>query len=214
MCGLASACGSSLLGSTDGQEETDGASPVVSSTPANDAGGTAASADAALATNGGGDARAAEVGSDSGPDEGDGSPSDRAAQAMIHGDPPDAFPASCGDYAFTLVADAAANTCAVSPADVACTTDGDCVPFPIYSCGGGCFQPIFAVNKSSTSRCDPPPCLPPTGGCPGDASGFYLTQDCRYGDNSPYLQVPVDSGTLVEVACVNHRCQSYAAPAP
>lgn len=110
---------------------------------------------------------------------------------------PDAFPASCGGQ-FTLVLDpdAATNTCAFSPADVACGADADCTAYLVVGCG--CIDPVWGVNKANTVRCPAPPCPPPSATCPSDASGFRA-QDCQL----------VATQQDLSVACVNHQCMTF-----
>ena len=135
--------------------------------------------------------------SDSGADSGTGATLDAEISDAYAGEVPDAFPASCGPNAFVLRPDAAANTCAFTPADVACNTNADCSTYTAVSCG--CSDAVWGVNKTNTVRCIPPPCPPPANGCDPDASGLY-TEDCQL--------VPFDQ--TVVAACVNHRCLSFA----
>lgn len=109
----------------------------------------------------------------------------------------DAFPASCGPNAFVLRPDAAPNTCAFTPADVACNTNADCSTYTPVSCG--CSNAVWGVNKTNTVRCIPPPCPPPMTDCEPDASGLY-TEDCQL--------VPFNHAVVA--ACVDHRCLSFA----
>jgi hypothetical protein len=124
---------------------------------------------------------------------------------------PDAFPPSCNEFSFELEPDAAANTCAFTPADVACSTSADCVTQVMAGCG--CFQPVYGVNKMSTAVCIPPPCPAlPTQTCLNDASAGYLTQDCQFVDSVQYAGFPESPNeTFAAVACVNHQCETYAA---
>ena len=91
-----------------------------------------------------------------------------------------------------LKADAAPNTCAFTPADMACDTSGDCIPYTVINCG--CIDGVYGVNKTNTVHCIPPPCPPPPpiNGC--TVSGLE-TQDCQ-------LLAPQQD---VAVACVNHQ---------
>ena len=135
-------------------------------------------------------------GSDSGSDGGTGDTLD----AKI----PDAFPTTCAQFNFVLDPDAAANTCAFAPADVACNSNADCTSYVKLGCR--CFAPVYGVNIKNTVRCFAPPCAPQVnadGGfymCPSDATGLY-TQDCQF----------VPSMQSVAVACVKHQCLTFAA---
>lgn len=122
---------------------------------------------------------------------------DGGAGGTFDAEIPDAFPESCGQFKFALDPDAAPNTCAFTPADVACNTSTDCNSYGVNGCG--CIEPLYGVNEASTAKCIPPPCPPPLNGCRADASG-YGTQDCKL---APDLQ-------HVAVACVNHQCMTYA----
>jgi hypothetical protein len=97
------------------------------------------------------------------------------------------------------VADAAPGACAFTPADVACQTFDDCIPYEIQSCS--CTAKVIGVSKTSTAFCPPPPCPPPLpdAGCFGP--GSYESQDC------------VVSSTIgqIIVACRNGRCLTEAA---
>jgi hypothetical protein len=116
--------------------------------------------------------------------------------------PPDAaIPSSCPGYpSIPFEPDAAPDTCALTPADVACTETSDCVIYTLGTCG--CVTPVYGVNRSSAVRCVyncPPP--PPPPGCPSEGR---VTQTCQV----------VDDPTEVEVACVNGQCVTYAAGGP
>ncbi len=139
-----------------------------------------------VACGGSGSSETSDAGSSSsgGPDSG----TDASFDALT----PDAF-ADCA-WSLVLDPDAAPNTCAVTPADVACNTNADCTSFVRNMCS--CPVPIYGVNTANTVLCIPPPCvlLPPgDGGCQGP----YETQDCKVTQN-------------VAVACVNHQCMTYA----
>jgi hypothetical protein len=136
---------------------------------------------------------AAGSGSDSGSEGGTGD--------ILDAEIPDAFPATCTEYTFSL--DAAADTCGFTPADVACNSNADCTTYVKIGCG--CFDPVYGVNTTNTVRCVAPPCGVPLnadGGiytCPADTSGLY-TQDCRF----------VPDSLSVAAVCVNHQCLTYA----
>ncbi len=113
---------------------------------------------------------------------------------------PGAFPPSCAGYApLVLQPDAAPDTCAFTPADVACTESGDCVPYTRLGCS--CIDAVYGVTRSNMVRCAAPPCPPPPEGCP--ASGF-VTQSCQV----------VNDLSQVAVACVNGQCKTYATNGP
>jgi hypothetical protein len=235
--GVAAACGSSS--SPPAEDDTEGGPPTGSGSSGSSGSGTngTSGGSSGSGATGAGASSGSSVGSDDATDDGgplttsdaessdaqstdagssagDGAVVDGGQGAQEAGDAgaydvPDAFPASCPQFSFPLRLDAAADTCAFSPTDVACTTDSDCVAYPVVGCG--CFDPIYGVNKTGTERCIPPPCPPPTEACAPDASGLYLTQDCQFVDNSIYTRTVV-SGDIVKVACVNHQCETYAAP--
>jgi hypothetical protein len=109
---------------------------------------------------------------------------------------PDALPATCTEYTFSLDPDAAANTCAFTPTDVECDSNADCTTYVKVGCG--CFDPVYGVNTTNMVKCFAPPCTPMPA-CPANTSGLY-TQAC---------QLVADSSS-VAVACVNHQCLTYA----
>jgi hypothetical protein len=201
--GLSTACGNS---SSTGTPSSDaGTNDATSSSSGGSGGGSSAgtsgiSSGSAASTSDDSSSSSSGAGSDSG--------SDGTAGGAFDAEIPDAFPESCGQFTFALNPDAAPHTCAFTPADVACNRNADCEWYIAVGCG--CFQPVYGVNKVRTAACSPPPCPPPLAGCPEDASGGYLTQDCQLVDNSPYSRF-IDSGTTVAVACVNHQCMTYAA---
>ncbi len=113
---------------------------------------------------------------------------------------PDAFPADCGVLTLVLRPDAAPNTCAFTPADVACDASTDCIPYTVTQCG--CVDGVYGLNTTNMVKCVAPPCAPPppgSAGCQPDNSGFEA-QDCRLAAD---LQ-------QVAVACVDHQCMTYA----
>jgi hypothetical protein len=110
---------------------------------------------------------------------------------------PDPFDASCGSLALSLDPDATPNTCEVSPADVACNAAADCTVFQVGHC---CFSNLYGVNTASTARCPLPPCAPPSQPC---GTTGYVTEDCS----------DVPSLSDVGVACIDHRCRTFAATA-
>jgi hypothetical protein len=124
---------------------------------------------------------------------GSGSGSEGGSAGNLDAEIPDAFPVSCAQFTFVLQPDAAPNTCAVSPADVACNTNSDC---STYVWGCGCIEEVYGVNTSSTVRCTWPPCPLCSS---ADASGYY-TEDCKL----------VSELQNVAVACVNGQCMTYA----
>jgi hypothetical protein len=130
---------------------------------------------------------------------------DGASGDMVDAGIPDPFPTTCAQFTFVLDPDAAANTCAFTPADVVCNSNADCTTY-IDNSGCGCFDPIYGVNTANTVKCFAPPCAAPLsadGGvytCPVDASGLY-TQDCQF----------VPDSQNVTVACVKHQCLTLAA---
>jgi hypothetical protein len=134
-------------------------------------------------------------GSGSSGSSGGGSGSSSGSGGIVAAEIPDAFPVRCAQYTFVLDPDAAANTCAFTPADVACSTNADCTTYVDVQCS--CISPIYGVSTSSTARCTPPPC--PQSDCSSGASGFY-TQDCQL----------VPNQQDVAVACVDHQCMTYA----
>lgn len=105
------------------------------------------------------------------------------------------------DLTLVLQPDAAPDTCSFTPTDVACNANEDCTVYVKANCS--CVKAAFGVNTASTAYCSGDlPCPPPepgTPGCVSDASGLG-TQDCKL---VPGLQ-------QVAVACVNHRCLTYA----
>jgi hypothetical protein len=135
---------------------------------------------------------------------GSGSDSGGGTGGILDAEIPDAFPATCTEYTFSLDPDAAADTCAFTPADVACNSNADCTTSVKVGCG--CLDPVYGVNTTSTARCVAPPCgvsLNADGGiytCPADRSGLY-TQDCQF----------VPDSLSVAVACVNNECITFAA---
>jgi hypothetical protein len=111
--------------------------------------------------------------------------------------PPDPFDAACEDLTLDLDPDATPGACEVSPADVACDAASDCTVLQIGHC---CFSSVYGVNRASTAECAMPPCVPPPpgGGC--GTTGF-VTEDCN----------DVPSLTDVGLACIDHRCRTFAA---
>jgi hypothetical protein len=144
----------------------------------------------------------AESGSSSGSDVGSGSTQESDGGTIVAPDAetPSAFPVTCPQYTFALDSDAPANTCAITPADIACNSNADCTTYIDNSgCAAGalpgCYEPIYGVNMTNTIKCSAPR--------PVRAPGLY-TQDCAL---VPGLQ-------NVTVACVNHQCLSFYAGAP
>jgi hypothetical protein len=95
----------------------------------------------------------------------------------------------------TLVPDAAPGICAFTPADVACKTFSDCIPYVVQtSCS--CTVAVIGVNSASTALCVPPPLPLPDAGCRPSSS--YESQDCI---------VTTDLGQIF-VKCQDGRCVS------
>jgi hypothetical protein len=106
-----------------------------------------------------------------------------------------------------LLPDAAPNTCAVAPSDVACTTDADCTAREMAAMCG-CAPPIWGVSVSNTiGVCIAPPCAIPMmpDGAPGCAPGTsgFETQDCQIAPDSAH----------VGVRCIDKMCMTYTLPA-
>jgi hypothetical protein len=191
------ACGGSISssGAADASSESGGNSGSSGATGAGSSGGTGSnSSGSGSASGSGGGSSSGSSGSGGGadadtPDALTGS--GEALDAAV----PDAFPADCGVLTLTLRPDAAPNTCAFTPADVACDTSDDCIPYTLVSCG--CIDGVYGLNKTNAVRCIPPPCPPPINGCP--VSGLE-TQDCQV----------VATQQDVAVTCANHQCMTYA----
>ncbi len=198
--GIAAACVLFTLGCSGKTSTTSGGDGGGSSSGASSgsaSGGNASSSGSSSGTASSGGSSSGGVSSGSGSSSGgatDASDTLDAGSAEV----PDAFPATCSASAFALTPDGGLNECAFRPSDVTCDANADCVAYIAYGCG--CFYDVWGVNKSSTARCLPPPCVAPMDACDPDASGLY-TQECRF--------VPYGTTNLA-AACVNHRCLSFA----
>ncbi|MGA2448965.1 MAG: hypothetical protein ABTD50_09845 [Polyangiaceae bacterium] len=100
-----------------------------------------------------------------------------------------------------LVPDAAPHTCALSPADVACTSDTDCTSLVLVGCG--CAPNVWGVNMASTATACYVPCAVPVmpDGAPGCAPGTtgFETQDCELAPDM----------SNVGVRCVEQQCVTF-----
>jgi hypothetical protein len=191
------ACG----GGVNSSGAADAGSESGSSSGSSGAGGAGSSGSSGTSSSGSGSPVESGGGSSSGSSSSGGGADAEAADALpetglaFDAAVPDAFPADCGVLTLMLRPDAAPNTCAFTPADVACDASDDCVPYTVPNCG--CVDGVYGLNKMGTVRCIAPPCPPPLDGC--SVSGFE-TQDCQV----------VATQQHVAVACVNHQCMTYA----
>ena len=196
--GIACGGGINSSGAADASSESGGSSGSSGATGAGSSGSTGSSGGSGSGSGGAsGSGGESSSGSSSSGGVFDGAAADALPKTggAVDAAVPDAFPADCGEVTLVLRPDAAPNTCAFTPADVACNTGTDCNSYLVNGCG--CIEPLYGVNTASTAKCEPPPCPPPLGGCP--ASGFE-TQDCKVVTDSQH----------VAVACVNHQCMTYA----
>ena len=195
--GIACGGGINSSGAADASSESGGSSGSSGA----GAGSSGSSGSSGTSSSGSGGASGSGGGSSSGSSSSGGGADADAPDALpetggaVDAAVPDGLPADCGELTLMLRPDAAPNTCAFTPADVACDTSDNCFAYTMIGCG--CIDGIYGLNKAETVRCIPPPCPPPINGC--TVSGFE-TQDCQV----------VATQQDVAVACVNHECVTYA----
>jgi hypothetical protein len=106
----------------------------------------------------------------------------------------------CVPFARLLLPDAEPNTCAFSPADIACTTDDDCKPYYVRGCSSCGVFAVVGQSQMNTVNCPVPPCVPPSQPVPPCVDAGYTTQSCQF----------VSHYSDVAAACVNGQCMTYA----